>query len=64
MCDMEGLGSVSLNRLIVAYISRKKIYQELYHEIFSILQRQMLDDMFGTIRTMRTRASQLMAMIL
>ena len=39
MCDMEGIGSMSLNPLIDVRISRIKIYQELCHEILLVLQR-------------------------
>lgn len=37
MCDTEGYGSVSLNPLIDTHISRIKIYQELCHEILSVV---------------------------
>ena len=64
MCDSEGLGFVSLTPLINARISRIKIYQEICHEILSNLQRQILDDMPNTVRTMRTTARQLRDLIL
>ena len=38
MCDSEGFGSVSLTPLIDARISRIKVYQEICHEILSVLQ--------------------------
>ncbi|KAG0563072.1 hypothetical protein KC19_8G003000 [Ceratodon purpureus] len=63
MCDMEGFGSLSLNPSIDERISRVKIYQELCHEILSVLPRMMLDDMPSTMRTMRTRARQLRDLI-
>lgn len=37
MCDTEGYGSVSMNSLIDTHISRIKIYQELCHEILSVV---------------------------
>jgi hypothetical protein len=64
MCDSEGFVSVSLTPLIDASISRMKVYQEICHEILSVLQRQMLDDMPSIVRTMRTRARQLRELIL
>jgi hypothetical protein len=64
MCDSEGFGSVSLTPLIDARISRVKLYQEICHEIMSVVQRQMLDDMPSTVRTMRTRARQLRELVL
>lgn len=45
-------------------ISRINTYQKLYHEIIFVIQCQMLDDMQSTVRTMRTKMSQLRALIL
>ena len=64
MCDIEDLGSVSLNSIIDVHISRIKIYQELCHKIVCVVQRQTLDDMPSTVRTMRTRASELRDLIM
>ena len=64
MCDIEDLGSVSMNLTIDVHISRIKIYQELCYEIVFVVQRQMLDNIPSTVRMMRTRASQLKNLIM
>jgi hypothetical protein len=53
-----------MNPRIDVCISRIKIYQKLYHEIKSVMQRQMLEDISTIIWTMRTRTSQFKALIL
>jgi hypothetical protein len=59
MCNVEGSGSLDFRPIIDPHIIKVKVYQVLCHEIFSMIQRQMLDDMPATMRTMRTRLRQL-----
>ena len=59
-----GDGSIRLTPSIDVRISKVNICQELCHEILSILQRLMLDNMPNTLRTMRTRATQLRSLIM
>ena len=59
-----GDGSIRLTPSIDMSISRVNIYQELCHEILSILQRLILDDMPNTLRMMRTRVTQLRSLIM
>jgi hypothetical protein len=59
MCNETGYGSVDFRPVLDPRIARIKIYQELCHEILSVIQKQMLDQMPGTMRTMRTRGRQL-----
>lgn len=55
---------MNLNPHIDVRISKIKIYQELCHKIFSVLQRQMLDDMPSIIRTIKTKEGELSTLIL
>ncbi len=59
MCNVEGYGSLDFRPIIDAHIVKVKVYLVLCHEILSVIQRQMLDDMPGTMRTMRTKLNQL-----
>jgi hypothetical protein len=59
MCNVEGYGSLDFRPIIDPHIVKVKVYQVLCHEILSVIQRQMLDDMPATMRTMRTRLNQL-----
>ena len=59
MCNEVGYGSVDFRHILDPRIARVKIYQGLCHEILSVIQKQMLDQMPGTRRTMRTRLRQL-----
>jgi hypothetical protein len=55
MCNVAGYGSLDFRPIIDPYIVKVKVYQVLCDEILSVIQRQMLDDMPATMRTMRTR---------
>ncbi len=57
MCNEQDHGSVDFVPVLDQRFVRVKIYQELCHEILSVIQKQMLDHMPGTMRTMRTRLS-------
>jgi hypothetical protein len=59
MCNVEGYGSLDFRPIIDPHIVKVKVYQVLCHEILSVIQRQMLDDMPATMRTMRTRLNRL-----
>jgi hypothetical protein len=59
MCNVEGYGSLDFRPIIDPHIVKVKVYQVLCHEILSVIQREMLDDMPATMRTMRTRLNQL-----
>jgi len=59
MCNVQDYGSLDFRPIIDPHIIKVKVYQVLCHEILSVIQRQMLDDMPATMRTMRTRLSQL-----
>jgi hypothetical protein len=59
MCNVQGYGSLDFKPIIDPHIIKVKVYQVLCHEILSMIQRQMLDDMPATMRTMCTRLSQL-----
>jgi hypothetical protein len=59
MCNVEGYGSLNFRPIIDPYIAKVKVYQVLCHEIFYVIQKQMLDDMPATMRTMHTRLNQL-----
>jgi len=59
MCNEAGYGSLEFRLILNRHIIKVKVYQVLCHEILSVIQRQMLDDMPGTMRTMRTRLRQL-----
>jgi hypothetical protein len=59
MCNVDGYGSLNFRPILDPHIVKVKVYQVLCHEILSVIQRQMLDDMPGTMRTMRTRLNQL-----
>jgi hypothetical protein len=59
MCNVEGYGSLDFRPIIDPQIAKVKVYQVLCHEILSVIQKQMLDDMPATMRTMRTRLNQL-----
>jgi len=56
---VKGYGSLDFRPIIHPHIIKVKVYQVLCHEILSMIQRQMLDDMPATMRTMRTRLNQL-----
>ncbi len=59
MCNVKGYGSLDFRPIIDPYIVKVKVYQVLCHEILSVIQRQMLDDMPGTMRTMCTMCTRL-----
>jgi hypothetical protein len=59
MCNEAGYGSLEFRPILDRHIVKVKVYQVLCHEILSVIQRQMLDDMPATMRTMRTRLRQL-----
>jgi len=59
MCNVQGYRSLDFRLIIDPYIVKVKVYQVLCHEIFSMIQKQILDDMPTTMRTVRTRLSQL-----
>jgi hypothetical protein len=59
MCNVKGYGSLDFRPIIDPHIVKVKVYQVLCHEILSVIQRQMLDDMPATMRTMRIRLNQL-----
>jgi hypothetical protein len=59
MCNVQDYGSLDFRPIIDPHIIKVKVYQVLCHEILSVIQWQMLDDMPTTMRTMRTRLSQL-----
>jgi hypothetical protein len=59
MCNEAGYGSLDFRPILDRHIVKVKVYQVLCHEILSDIHRQMLDDMLATMRTMRTRLSQL-----
>jgi hypothetical protein len=51
----EEHGSLDFMPLVDGCIMRIKTYQELCHEILSVIQKQMLDQMPTSMRTMYTR---------
>jgi len=55
MYNDEKHGSLDFKPLVDGHIMRIKIYQELCHEILYVIQRQMLDQMPTSMRTMHTR---------
>jgi len=59
MCNEAGYGSLDFRPILDRHIVKVKVYQVLCHEILSVIQRQMLDDMPATMCTMRTRLKQL-----
>lgn len=59
MCNEEDYGSVDFRPVLDYRIRRVKMYQEVCHEILSVIQKQMLDQMPSTMRTVRTRLRQL-----
>jgi hypothetical protein len=59
MCNDEEHGSLDFVPVVDGRIKRVKIYQELCHEILSVIQKQMLDHMPTSMRTMHTRLRQL-----
>lgn len=63
MCNISGYGSLDFKLANSPNIARVKIYQELCHEVLSIVQKQNLDGMPKTMLTMRTRLNQLRNLI-
>jgi hypothetical protein len=63
-CNDEEHGSLDFRPLVDGRIMRIKIYQELCHERLSVIQRQMLDQMPTSMRTMYTRLRQLQDLIM
>ncbi len=59
MCNEAGYGSLDFRPILDPHVVKVKVYQVLCHDILSVIQRQMLDDMPATMRTMRTRLRQL-----
>ena len=64
MCNNEEYGSVDFKPTLDSHIMRLKIYQKLCHEILSVIQRQMLDHIPSTMRTIHTRLDQLHDLIM
>jgi hypothetical protein len=63
MCNVKSFGSLDFRPIINQHIVKVKVYQVLCHEILSVIQKQMLDDMPTTMRTMRTRLNQLQGLV-
>jgi hypothetical protein len=63
-CNDEEHGFLDFMPLVDGCIMRIKIYQELCHEILSVIQKQMLDQMPTSMRTMYTRFRQLQDLIM
>jgi len=55
MCNVKGYGSSDFRPIIDPHIIKVKVYQVLCHQILSVIQKQMLDDMSATMCTMRTK---------
>ena len=64
MCNNKEYGSVDFKPTLDSHIMRLKIYQELCHEIPSVILRQMLDHIPSTMRVMHTRMDQLHDLIM
>jgi len=60
MCNVKSYGSLDFRPIIDPHIIKVKVYQVLCHEIFSMIQRQMLDDMPATMRTRLNQLQDLM----
>nr|PNR44619.1 hypothetical protein PHYPA_014388 [Physcomitrium patens] len=59
MCNVEGYESLSFKPKIDNRIVKVKLYQELCHVILAVIQKQCLDDMPRTIRTMHIKLNQM-----
>lgn len=59
MCNDEEHDYLDFVPIVDGRITRVKIYQELYHEILCVIQKEMLDLMPTSMRTMHTRLPQL-----
>lgn len=59
MCNSLDHGSLNFRPVVNSRIMRVKVYQELCHEILSVIQKQMLDHIASTMRSMQTRLRQL-----
>lgn len=58
ICNEEDYGSIDFKHFDQR-ITKIKIYHSLCYEILSVIQKQMLDKMPGTMRTMRMKVRQL-----
>ena len=54
MCNSETYGSLDFRLVVDQRIMRVKVYKELCHEVFFVIQRQMLDHMPTSMPTMHT----------
>ena len=55
MCNSLEYGSLDFRHVVNQRIMRVKVYQKMCHEVLSVMQRQMLDHMPISMRTMHTR---------
>ena len=62
MFNIDGFGSVDF-KPDIDNILKIKVYQELCHEILSVIHKQNLDDMPKTIFTVRTRLRQMVDLL-
>lgn len=58
MCNNEMYGSLDFRPIIDQRTMWVKVYQKLCHEVFSMIQRQMLDHMPTSMRIMHTPLRQ------
>jgi hypothetical protein len=59
MCNVQGYEFLDFKPILDQCIVKIKVYQVLCHEIFFMIQNQLLDDMLTTMHMMRTRLRQL-----
>ena len=59
MCNSSEFGSLEFRPIVDHRIQGVKLYQELCHEILSVIQKQMLDHIPSTMLSMRVRLHQL-----
>ena len=64
MCNMEGYGALEFKPQINEQVEKIKVYHTLCHHILSVIQKQTLDDMPTTTRTMRIRVKQLQDLLI
>ena len=64
ICNYEKHGSLDFRPFVDGRIMRVKIYQELCHEILFVIERQMVDQMPTSMRTMHSRLWQLEDLIM
>ena len=63
MLNVRDFGSMEFRLTTNAHVKKVKVYQELVHDVISVIHKAALDDMPVTMRTIKTRHQQMLTLL-